>query len=362
MFLTAHDHEDHPVFRRQPAPPHPEAATLAESDADTVEIDPVIQSGNTSVMPPVPADSDPATEVINSVTTGPSHVVHSALDVTMETPEPEPSAQSSPDETAVDPVTRHRREVQARREHRPVKWRPEGVPAMSMQSISENRHLPPPRRPRNQPRTLDSWKATLASIRHDPQTPFYATLIVLAAVVVCWGTMVIFKPTWVPQVINPVPQHPTPSPASYHPQHEPLVPGGGLRTPQTRSERPAGTEGPSSPRKRSETPHKSVPGTPGPTTPTQPGPSQPGEPTHSGGPTPSGPGTSAPPSESTPPSHEPTQEPTHEPTHSQEPTKSSEPSSEPTHSASASPTVTESQSRSAEPSESPVTSPSATSS
>jgi hypothetical protein len=318
----------------------------------------VIQSGNTSVMPPVPLDPEPVTEVFNSVSTGPSVVVGSALDVTMETPEP------PADQTRVDPAEEHRRKIRAQRERpalrKPVQWRPEVAPVMSMQTVSENGQPPlPPRRPRNRPRTLDSWKATLADIRHDRQTPFYITLIILAAVLVCWATMVIFKPDWVPQVINPIPAHPGTTPASYHPEHEPLVPGGGLRTLQTRSERPAGTPGPSGHRRRSETPHKGetgqpVPGTTAPSAPADPSQSpteEPGgtpssSPTHSSEPTPSDPGT-------------PT-EPTREPTHSQSP------SHEPTETASASPTASRSASDSPEPthsaSESPVTSPSATSS
>ena len=137
------------MFRRTAATPHPEAAVLENGDADTVEIDPVIQSGNTSVMPPVPLDPEPATEVFNSVSTGPSVIVGSALDVTMETPEPEPA----PDQTRIDPAEEHRRRVRAQRERpaprKPVKWRPEGAPVMSMQTISEYGQPPlPPRRPR----------------------------------------------------------------------------------------------------------------------------------------------------------------------------------------------------------------------
>lgn len=317
------------MFRRSPSVSHDDTAyTMDEAEALTAEIDRVNVSGDTALMPPVPIEPDPAdpvTEVIPPVVQTPAQALSAGLDVTMETPEPDPA------ETSVDAATVHRRKIQEQREaerRRPPKWRPQGAPVMSMQMISEK----PPLRPRARPRTLESWRATLADIQNDGMTPVYVLLILAAAVFTCWATTVIFKPEWVPQVINPRPVHPSTSPASYRPEREPDAPV--PHKPLRSTERPV--QVPAAPRHETKAPRPSEAPRSGSQSPSA-SPSVPQAPSTS----PSAPTDSSPPSEPTRTPSDPTT-PTHEPPTSHEPTDAPTSSKPDSPSPSASRTVSDS--------------------
>lgn len=230
------------MFRRQPSAPHPHADLLTDeaADASTEVFDRV--SADTAVMPPVRDEA--------SVTTGPATVVYSV---------------------------------------------PEIAPA-SAPPRSPRRRKPPHR-----PRTIQAWRSTLADVRRDPRSAVYLSLIAVAAVAACWGTMVAFRPEWVPPALNPRPAaKPSVQPAQYRPpRREPTVrpsvpqpPQDGPQEPEpspSRTKRPKAVQEPTrTPQRPSESPSPQSP--PPSRTPSESPSETPTEtPSESGDPTPSDP-------------------------------------------------------------------------
>jgi hypothetical protein len=237
------------VFRRTPPAPNPYADLLTgEAEASTEVFDRV--PADTAELPPVPEGP--------SVTTGPATVVYSALEVTRDDPAPE-----------VPRPAPHRPGTRSRTHRRP--------------------------------HTTRTWWSTLHEVRRDPMTAIYVIIIAVAAAATCWGTMVAFRPEWVPPALNPRPAaKPSVQPAQYRPpRREPTVrpsvpqpPQDGPQEPEpspSRTKRPKAVQEPTrTPQSPSESPSPQSP--PPSRTPSESPSETPTEtPSESGDPTPSDP-------------------------------------------------------------------------
>lgn len=318
------------MFRRTPAAPHPHADLLEDGDADTVVIDRI---GDTAQMPAVPIEPEPVTDVMDSITTAPTTIIQSAVEVTRADP------------IRPAPVPQRPRPSQS------VPRRPTASQKRPRVSHSAPRRLRPSQALSRSPGTVHGWVATLRDVRHDPMTMIYLLLIALAAVIACWGTTVIFKPEWVPQSINPrpVPSSSAPSDDPGTPAHRRvLVPHPRKPAEASRKAEPHPAKAPASPGAQRPTVKLSR-GTP--VTPSRKPPVTPSTPA-SGTPSKEPDPTTQPPTKEPTPSDPPTsQTPDPTPTETATERPPEEPSVTPTEteSASASPTRTQSETPSGEP-------------
>lgn len=280
------------MFRRAPSAPHPHADLLSRNSEQTEVFDRV--PAVTEQMPPV-SDDPPTAEI--SLTTGPSTVIYSAVEMGHQEPARDDTLET-----------------------------PRGVPDPPRVShgVPERRTASP--RVSRRPRTTMTWSETLRDVAHDPKTVTYVLLIALAAVLVAWGTTVALKPEWVPAPVNPrqvVTEPERPEPTEQVPSYSPP-------RKQTRRVQPVPTEPERKPQP-SQTPSEApteAPQTPDPTLPGTPGPSSPPAPSEGPSQTPP---TDPPPTDPSPPTEgpkPPTKNP--EPSVSATQSQSQAPSQEPT--------------------------------
>lgn len=198
------------MFRRTPSAPNPHAALLTDEGV----------SADTEVFEAVaarPADTlaFPAVDEGPSVTTGPATVVYNALEVARDAP-----AEAAP---------------------------------------------PPARRAPRRPRTARTWTRFLAEVCRDPMSALYIVIIAVAAAATGWGTMVVFRPQWVPPAINPKPvHHPVVHPADHRPPDvEPATPPQPSQRPQDGPRKaeptPTRTKRPKAAQKPTRAPQEPVP-------------------------------------------------------------------------------------------------------
>jgi hypothetical protein len=309
---------------------------------DTARL-PRLETDETAVIPPVPAD--PSQTSVDPATVQREHMLAQRHRAAQEflAPPPHVTYEVPPAPKWFDPAPVH-----ADREEL---FRPAARTGVSWHAVRPRLPALPPlpflRRGRHGVHAgPDSWGAAFRDIARDPNSLLGLIILLVIGSVVCWGTMVAFAPGWVPPVVNPRADEPGSSGSPWVP---PVLRGDPVRRPAKPLEStgrpvpspskapgvpgaPAPAESPSqgvSPQP-SEQPSDPVTGTP-----TDPGQTPSGGPTDPGPtPTPSPTQTRPEPTESSEPTVTPTQTRTASPEPEPEPTTTMTATSEPTPTAS----------------------------